>query len=99
MKGLIVSVMLASLIIPYSFAWSAEESCPSDDVKCRKLQMCDEEKAVTVRVLNDRKQQCDAHGGAACEAYQRSMSNPSTKRMLEKSCPALINEGYDPTKR
>ena len=99
MKGLMVSVIVASLIIPGSPAWSAEESCSSDDLKCRKIQMCDEEKAVTVRVLNDRKQQCDAHGGAACEAYQRSMSNPSTKRMLEKSCPALVNEGYDPTKR
>jgi hypothetical protein len=99
MKGLIVPLMLASLLTPYSFAWPAEELCPSDDLRCRKIQMCDEEKAVTVRVLNDRKQQCDAHGGAACEAYQRSMSNPSTKRMLEKSCPALVNEGYDPTKR
>ena len=99
MNGLIVPLMLASLIIPSSFAWPAEDSCPSDDLKCRKIEMCDEEKAVTVRVLNDRKQQCDAHGGAACEAYQRSMSNPMTKRMLEKSCPALVNEGYDPTKR
>ena len=99
MKGLIVLFMLASLVMPCSFAWPAEDACPSDDIKCRKIQMCDEEKAVTVRVLNDRKQQCDAHGGAACEAYQRSMSNSSTKRMLEKSCPALVNEGYDPTKR
>ena len=99
MKGLMVSVIVASLVIPGSLARSAKESCSSDDLTCRKIQMCDEEKAVTVRVLNDRKQQCDAHGGAACEAYQRSMSNPSTKRMLEKSCPALVNEGYDPTKR
>ena len=99
MKGLTVLFILASLVVPCSFAWPAEDSCPSDDLKCRKIQMCDEEKAVTVRVLNDRKQQCDAHGGAACEAYQRSVSNPSTKRMLEKSCPALVSEGYDPTKR
>jgi hypothetical protein len=64
-KALAMSIVIAATIIPASVVWSGEEACSSDDMKCRKIQICDEEKAVTVRVLNDRKQQCEAKGGAA----------------------------------
>lgn len=70
-----------------------------EDIECRKLEVCEEEKAITTKVLNDRKAQCDSNGGVACQNYERSSNNAATKRIIEKPCKTLVGEGYNPLKR
>jgi hypothetical protein len=81
---------------PDLYGWAAS-NC--EDMECRRMEMCEEEKTITQNVLTNRKAQCDTNGGVACQNYERSMNNAATKRIMEKPCKALLSEGYDPLKR
>ena len=78
-QGVILAVMMLWMN-PAVNGWSTS-SC--EDMECRKLEMCEEEKAMTQKVLNDRKVQCESTGGVACQNYERSMNKAATKRMRE----------------
>ncbi|MEP6887385.1 MAG: hypothetical protein ABI945_03585 [Nitrospirales bacterium] len=95
MKRVVVVAFMMLWMTPGVNGWGSS-SC--EDMECRKLEMCEEEKAITQKVLNDRKVQCDSNGGVACQNYERSMNNAATKRMMEKPCKALVSEGYNPLK-
>ena len=95
MKRAIVAVLMMLSVSPAVQGW-ATSSC--EDMECRKLEMCEEEKALTQRVINDRKAKCDSTGGVECQNYERSVNNPVTKRILEKPCKALLNEVNNPLK-
>jgi len=86
--GLVFSIGMNTMLL----GWAGATVC--EDVECRQLQMCEDDKAVTQRLIATRKQQCDTNGGAACQNYERSVNNPETKRLLEKPCKTLVSEGY-----
>jgi hypothetical protein len=66
-------------------------------MECRKLEMCEEETAITQNILNDRKAQCDSTGAVACQNYERSMKSGHQAHQ-GKPCKALLSEGYNPLK-
>lgn len=92
--GVVFLIMMG--VSPLVSGWTAS-NC--EDMECKKLEMCEEERAITQKLLNDRKAQCDSSGGVACQNYERSMNNAETKRLLEKPCAVLLREGYNPLKR
>lgn len=94
MKRVVVVALMIVWMSPGVKGWASY----CEDVECRKVEVCEEEKAITIKVLSDRKAQCDSNGGAACQNYERSMNNPATKRIMEKPCKTLISEGYNPLK-
>jgi len=96
MKKVVVVCLIMTWFSPMVNGWTAS-NC--EDMECKKLEMCEEERAITQRMLNDRKAQCNSSGGVACQYYERSMNNSETKHLLEKSCPVLLREGYNPLKR
>lgn len=96
MKKVVVVLLIMMWLSPLVNGWTAS-NC--EDMECKKLEMCEEERAITQKLLNDRKAQCDSSGGVACQNYERSMNNAETKRLLEKPCAVLLREGYNPLKR
>jgi hypothetical protein len=95
MKRAIVAALMMLSVSPDVDGW-ATSGC--EDMECLKLEMCEEEKAITQKVINDRKAKCDSTGGVECQNYERSANNPATKRIMEKPCKTLLNEGYNPLK-
>ncbi len=92
MKYVLLSAVIVVGLNPLQLSWAGPSAC--EDVECRRVQMCEEDKTITQKLLTTRKQQCDTSGGAACQAYERSLNNPDTKRLIEKPCTALVAEGY-----
>lgn len=97
MKGAIVAALMMLSVSPDVKGWATSDC--EDMAECRKVQMCEQDKAITQKVINDRKAKCDSAGGIECQNYERSVNNPATKRLLEKPCKALLNEGYNPVKQ
>ena len=99
-EGFVKRVIAVSIVLmwcsPMVNGWTAS-TC--EDMECRKLEMCEDERAITQKIMNDRKVQCDSNGGVACQNYERGMNNAETKRLLGTSCKVLLSEGYNPLKR